>query len=306
MIEMLRGKNVMSSKLRSFLLLPVALVTVVLAAACAAPTGADSSGSTISIGVADGSESYWQVFQRKAAAAGIQVQLVNFTDYNQPNPALSQKQLQLNEFQHLQYLANYNVKNHDTLVPIGATAVYPLPLYSVKHTSVDQIPAGGQVAIPNDPTNQARALLVLQAAKLVTLKGGGTTLSTPSDIDPATSRVTVVAVDAAQTATNLPSVDAAIVNNNYATAAKLTTDKVIFKDDPNSDAAKPYINAFVARAEEKDNPTYLKLASIYHDPEVEAAIAHDLGTTGVLKNNSAQDLQATTAALEETIRKAGA
>jgi D-methionine transport system substrate-binding protein len=296
----------MPSKLRSFLLLALVLVTVVLAAACAAPTGGDSSGSAIKIGVADGSEGYWQVFQRKAAAAGIQVELVNFTDYNQPNPALSQKQLQLNEFQHLQYLANYNVKNHDTLVPIGATAVYPLPVYSLKHTSVDQIPAGGQVAIPNDPTNQARALLVLQAAKLVTLKGGGTTLSTPSDIDPATSKVTVVAVDAAQTATNLASVDGAIVNNNYATAAKLGDDKVIFKDDPNSAAAKPYINAFVSRAEDRDNPTYLKLAAIYHDPEVEAAIKQDLGTTGVLKNNSAQDLQATTTALEETIRKAGA
>jgi D-methionine transport system substrate-binding protein len=287
------------------MLLPAVLVTALLAAACAAPTGTGSSAAGVSIGVADGGEAYWQVFQRKAKAAGIDVQLVNFTDYNQPNPALAQKQLQLNEFQHLQYLANYNVRNHDTLVPIGATAVYPLPLYSVKHTSVADIPAGGQVVIPNDPTNQARALLVLQAAKLVTLKGGGNTLSTTGDIDAAASKVTVVAVDAAQTATNLQSVDAAIVNNNYATSAKLGPDKVIFKDDPNSAAAKPYINAFVTRAEDKDNPTYQRLVQIYHDPEVEAAIAADLGTSGVLKNNSAADLQATTAALEDTIRKAG-
>ncbi|MDT7587819.1 MAG: D-methionine transport system substrate-binding protein [Pseudonocardiales bacterium] len=287
------------------MLLPAVLVTALLAAACAAPTGTGSSAAGVSIGVADGGEAYWQVFQRKAKAAGIDVQLVNFTDYNQPNPALAQKQLQLNEFQHLQYLANYNVRNHDTLVPIGATAVYPLPLYSVKHTSVADIPAGGQVVIPNDPTNQARALLVLQAAKLVTLKGGGNTLSTTGDIDAAASKVTVVAVDAAQTATNLQSVDAAIVNNNYATSAKLGPDKVIFKDDANSAAAKPYINAFVTRAEDKDNPTYQRLVQIYHDPEVEAAIAADLGTSGVLKNNSAADLQATTAALEDTIRKAG-
>ncbi|MCU1651074.1 MAG: methionine transporter substrate-binding protein [Pseudonocardia sp.] len=287
------------------MLLPAVLVIALLAAACAAPTGTGSSAAGVSIGVADGGEAYWQVFQRKAKAAGIDVQLVNFTDYNQPNPALAQKQLQLNEFQHLQYLANYNVRNHDTLVPIGATAVYPLPLYSVKHTSVADIPAGGQVVIPNDPTNQARALLVLQAAKLVTLKGGGNTLSTTGDIDAAASKVTVVAVDAAQTATNLQSVDAAIVNNNYATSAKLGPDKVIFKDDPNSAAAKPYINAFVTRAEDKDNPTYQRLVQIYHDPEVEAAIAADLGTSGVLKNNSAADLQATTAALEDTIRKAG-
>ena len=173
----------------------VLLPALALTAACAAPgsTPSSSGGSTaggevVKIGVADGSENYWKVYKDKAAAQGITVEFVNFTDYNQPNPALSQNQLQLNEFQHLQYLANYNVKNNDTLVPIGATAVYPLPLYSTKHTSVDQIPQGGQVAIPNDPTNQARALLVLEAAKLITITGGGTSVSTPNQIDTATRR----------------------------------------------------------------------------------------------------------------------
>ncbi|TQM44994.1 MetQ/NlpA family ABC transporter substrate-binding protein [Pseudonocardia cypriaca] len=285
------------------LLLPLA----VLAAACAAPGSAPSSGGepgqVVSIGVTDASENYWNVYKQKAAAKGITVNFVNFTDYNQPNPALSQGQLQLNEFQHLQYLANYNVKNNDDLVPIGATAVYPLPLYSAKHTSVDQIPQGGQVVIPNDPTNQARALLVLQAAGLVTLKGGGNSLSTPNDIE--SGKVQVVPVDAAQTATNIQSVDAAIVNNNYATAAKLTPEQRIFADDPNSDSSKPYINAFVSRAEDKDNPVYLQLAALYHDPEVEAAIRVDLGDTGVFKTNDAADLQATTDEIENNIRAAG-
>jgi D-methionine transport system substrate-binding protein len=285
------------------LLLPLA----VLAAACAAPGSTPSSGGdsgqVVSIGVTDASENYWNVYKQKAAAEGITVNFVNFTDYNQPNPALSQGQLQLNEFQHLQYLANYNVKNDDDLVPIGATAVYPLPLYSAKHMSVDQIPQGGQVVIPNDPTNQARALLVLQAAGLVTLKGGGNSLSTPNDIE--SGKVQVVPVDAAQTATNIQSVDAAIVNNNYATAAKLTPEQRIFADDPNSDSSKPYINAFVSRAEDKDNPVYLQLAALYHDPEVEAAIRVDLGDTGVFKTNDAADLQATTDEIENNIRAAG-
>lgn len=291
----------------------VLLPALALTAACAAPGSAPSGGSAgsttgevVKIGVADGSENYWKVYKDKAAAQGITVEFVNFTDYNQPNPALSQNQLQLNEFQHLQYLANYNVKNNDTLTPIGATAVYPLPLYSTKHTSVDQIPQGGQVAIPNDPTNQARALLVLEAAKLITITGGGTSVSTPNQIDTAASKVTVVPVDAAQTAANLASVDAAIVNNNYATAANLGADKVIFKDDPNSDSSKPYINAFVSRAADKDNPTYLKLAALYHDPEVEAAARKDLGDSGVFKTNDGADLQATTTELEKVIRAAGA
>ncbi|MFC4945240.1 MetQ/NlpA family ABC transporter substrate-binding protein [Pseudonocardia sp. GCM10023141] len=293
---------------KSLLLLLPALA---LAAACAAPgsTPAAAPGgaapTVVKIGVTDASEDYWTVYQQKAQAKGITVEFVNFTDYNQPNPALSQNQLQLNEFQHLQYLANYNVKNKDTLVPIGATAVYPLPLYSTKHTAVDQIPQGGQVAIPNDPTNQARSLLVLEAAKLITIKGGGTSVSTPNDIDTAASKVTVVPVDAAQTATNLAGVDAAIVNNNYATAAKLGADKVIFKDDPNSASSKPYINAFVARAADKDNPTYVTLAALYQDPEVQAAVRKDLGDGGVFKNNDAADLQASTAQIEAAITTSG-
>ncbi|GAA1279016.1 MetQ/NlpA family ABC transporter substrate-binding protein [Pseudonocardia aurantiaca] len=285
------------------LLLPLA----VLGAACTAPGSTPSTGGdsdqTVSIGVTDASENYWNVYKTKAAAEGITVNLVNFTDYNQPNPALSQGQLQLNQFQHLQYLANYNVKNNDDLVPIGATAVYPLPLYSTKHTSVEQIPQGGQIVIPNDPTNQARALLVLQAAGLVTLRDGGNSLSTPNDIESA--KVTVVPVDAAQTATNLQSVDAAIVNNNYATAANLTAQQRIFADDPNSESSKPYINAFVSRAEGKDNPVYLRLAALYHDPEVEAAIRADLGDTGVFATNDIADLQATTVKIENDIRRTG-
>ncbi|MET0188506.1 MAG: MetQ/NlpA family ABC transporter substrate-binding protein [Pseudonocardia sediminis] len=292
--------------LRALLLL---IPAAVLAASCAAPgstpSGGDGAGQTVTIGVADASENYWNVYKSKAAAAGITVELVNFTDYNQPNPALSQGQLQLNQFQHMQYLANYNVKNDDTLVPIGATAVYPLPLYSTRHASLEQFPQGAKIAIPNDPVNQARSLLVLQAAKLLTLRGGGTPLSTPNEIDPATSKVTILPVDAAQTAANINGVDGAIVNNNYATSAKLGSDKVVYAEDPNSDEAKPYINTFVSRAADKDNPTYRKLAEIYHDPEVINAARADLGAGGVFKTNDAADLQATTTQIEDTIRKAG-
>jgi D-methionine transport system substrate-binding protein len=286
------------------LVLPALAIALAALSACSAPTGASNdSPSTVKIGVADAQLGYWKVFQQRADAAGIHVELVNFTDYNQPNPALSQGQLQLNQFQHLLYLANYDVRNHDTLVPIGATAVYPLPLYSLTHHSVAEIPAGGQIAIPNDPTNQARALLVLQAAKLITLKNGGSPLSTPAEIDQAASKVRVVAVDAAQTAANLASVDGAIVNDNYATAAHLGLDKIIYTDDANSAAAKPYINVFAARAQDKDNPTYLKLVAIYHSPQVQAAARPDLGPTTVFKDNDVADLQATATALQDTIRR---
>lgn len=286
----------------------LAVLLVTLTSACssgsATPEAGDSASSgPVKIGVTDGAEAYWQVYKQKAADEGIDVEFVNFGDYNQPNPALAQGQLNLNEFQHLQYLAQYNVENNDTLTPIGATAVYPLPLYSSKHESAADIPADGKVAVPNDPTNQARALLVLQAAGLITLRDGGNSLSTPADITDA--KVTVVPIDASQTAQNLPSVEAAVVNNNYATAAKLTDDNIIYADDVNADEYKPYINVFVSRAEDKDNPTYRTLADLYHDPEVEAAIRKDLGEGGVFKTNSPEDLQATLTEIQDNLSAAG-
>ena len=177
--------------------------------------------------------------------------------------------------------------------------------YSTKHKSVSEIPQGGQVAIPNDPTNQARGLLVLEQAGLITLTKPGNAFSTLADIDQGKSKVKVIAVDAGQTAANLDSVDAAIVNNNYATSAKLTKDQIIASDDPNSPGAKPYINAFVARNDDKDNPTYAKLVKIYHDPEVIAAVKRSLGDSGVIKDNSASELQQTTKDLQASVNTNG-
>jgi len=130
----------------------------------------DSAGRvTVKIGTTEASADYWPILIKLAAAQGIDIQTVNFGDYTQANPALSQGQLDLNLFQHLLYLASFNVSTNDTLTPIGSTVVVPLGVYSQKHTSLDQIPQGGQVTIPNDPTNQARALLVLQQAGLIKL-----------------------------------------------------------------------------------------------------------------------------------------
>lgn len=261
--------------------------------------------TTVKIGVADGAESYWQTYKAQVKKElGVDVEFVNFSDYNQPNKALDSGELDMNEFQHLQYLANSNVKQDQDLQPIVATAVYPLPLYSTKHQSVDEFPEGGKVAIPNDPVNSARALGVLEQEGLIKLKKDFSTTTTLADLDKENSKVQVVAVDAKQTAQQLSSVDGAVVNNNYATAAKLTDDQIVAKDDPNSDVAKPYINAFVVRAADKDNETLKKVAEVYHEPAIEKAITKDLGTGGVFKDNSAQDLQDTTAKIQEDIKNA--
>nr|WP_240895581.1 MetQ/NlpA family ABC transporter substrate-binding protein [Kineococcus siccus] len=288
----------------------VAVVVVGVAAVVWRTTGDDATATaastrTVKIGVTDKAEPYWTTYVDLAQRRlGVDVELVNFSDYSLPNPALEQGELDLNQFQHVQYLANYNVTSGDDLQPIGATAVYPLPLYSTTVEDPAALPAGAKVAIPNDAINQARALLVLQAAKLVTLKDGGTAFSTTRDVTDAT--VEVVALDASQTANALQSgsVAAAVVNNNYATSAKLPASDAIFSDDPNGPAAAPYVNVFAARAADAADPTYLELAALIHDPAVEAEFRKSY-PNGVVSTTDAAALQAELTTVEEDAKAAG-
>lgn len=265
------------------------------------PTAADGR-VTVRIGTTEAGSDYWKTFADVAAAEGIDLEVVSFSDYTQPNRALSQGQIDLNLFQHLLFLANYNVSNNDTLTPIASTYVVPLSLYSHKHKSVEDIPRGGTIAIPNDPTNQARALLVLQSAGLITLTDGGTALSTPADIDQAASKVRVTPVDAAQTVAALPSVDGSIVNNNFALDGGLDPSTALYADDPNSPEAEPYINAIVARAADKDNPTYLKVAQLYKDPRVVERVQAESRDTSVQVERPRPELESIVTRLADTVR----
>ncbi|MFF1878786.1 MetQ/NlpA family ABC transporter substrate-binding protein [Leifsonia sp. NPDC058230] len=288
----------------------IAVVAIIVAVVLVAVNVSGSASSAadkrveVKIGTTEIAAPYWTVLKKAAAKEGIDITLVGFSDYTQANPALSTKQIDLNLFQHLQFLANYNVNAHDTLTPIGSTLVVPLPLYSDKYKSVDDLPQGATVAIPNDTTNQARALLVLQKAGLLKLKNGGTTLSTPADIVAGESKVTVIPVDAQQTAPALKSSDAAIINNNFALTAGIDPTSAIFKDDPSSSAAEPYINTFVARASDKDNKTYLKIAELYHTKAVEESVLAESKNTAVIVKRSNADLRSILAGLEKTIKAA--
>jgi len=241
------------------------VVVVLVAGIVFAVTRGGDDGETVRIGVVGASDPYWETYKQAAADEGITVDIVDFTDYAQPNPALAEGELDLNQFQHLVYLADYNVSNNQDLTPIGATATYPLGLYSKKFDTTDAIPAGETVAVPNDASNQARALLVLQSAGLITLKSGGTIFSDLADVDEAASKVTVTALDAELTATSLEDLAAAIINNDFVERAGLSFDDAIAKDDPADPKALPYVNVFASRAADKDNPTYTKLVEIFQN-----------------------------------------
>ncbi|MCE0535247.1 MetQ/NlpA family ABC transporter substrate-binding protein [Kineosporia rhizophila] len=271
----------------------------------ASASAGGAAPQTVKIGVADAAQPYWKTYTDLVKKElNVTVELVNFGDYSQPNPALKQGEVDLNQFQHIQYLADYNVSSNDTIQPIGATAVYPLPLYSSEYKSVEEIPKDAEIAIPNDTINEARGLLVLQAAGLLTLKDGGGAFSSVEDIE--STKVKVTPLDASQTAGAVKSgsVAGAIVNKNFATDAGLKTEEALFQDDPASEAAAPYVNIFAARAEDKDNETYLKLAELYHDPAVEAGVQESNGGTAVFRTTPAAELQEVLKTVEEQARAA--
>ncbi|WP_282947494.1 MetQ/NlpA family ABC transporter substrate-binding protein [Cellulomonas endometrii] len=272
----------------------------------AAPTTADPDNPvTVRVGVTDISKEYWTTFSDLAADEGIEIELVNFTDYQQPNPVLSEGDLELNQFQHLLFLANYNVSANEDLQAIGSTVIYQLGLYTTKgYESPEDIPDGGEIAIPNDPTNQARALLVLQSAGLISLKDGGSALSSPAEIDQAASRVTVVPVDANQTAIQLQDLDGAVVNNNFAADAGIDPTTAIYSDLEDTETARPYVNIWAARAEDADNPVYAKLIEIYHRDEVIGQLLEENQGTAVEQELSPEELEESLTELEDQVREA--
>ncbi|WP_341933895.1 MetQ/NlpA family ABC transporter substrate-binding protein [Microbacterium sp. LWO14-1.2] len=269
----------------------VALSGCATASSDAGSGGDSGSDETVKIGVVGKGDPQWAPFVEAAAEEGITVELVDFGSYEQPNPALSEGEIDLNQFQHIVYLANYNVSSGSDLEPIGSTAIYPLGLYSKKYDDVKSIPEGETVAVPDDASNQARALLVLQSAGLVELKSGGTIFSDLADVDTEKSKVKVTALEAALIPTSLPDVAAAIINNDFVEDSGLTFDDAIAQDDPEDPNALPYVNIFAARAEDADNETYLKLVEIFQTNEdVQAGLLESSGDTAVPLQTPVKDL----------------
>ena len=265
-------------------------------------SGLGSADDPVQIGVVGASDPYWTVYADAAEAEGISVNIIDFAEYNQPNPALTEGELDLNQFQHLVYLAQYNVDAGEDLTPIGSTAIYPLGLYSDKYTSVDEIADGDTVAIPNDPSNLARALGVLQAAGLVELTTDDSTFATLADVDTDASRVVITALEPSLTATSLPDVAAAIVNNDFLEGAGLEGTDALAQDDPENPAAKPYINVFASTADNADDEVLNRLVEIYqNDQAVLDGVVEQSGGTAIITKTPVADLVATLKEIEENV-----
>ena len=258
-------------------------------AACGSSSNGNGDNKKITIGVV-GNETANQVLKDEAAKQGITIEYSEFTDYAQPNPAVDAGDNDMNRFQHIAYLANYNVSSGKDLQIVGSTNIYPMAIFSKKHKKVDEIPQGGTIAIPNDSVNEARALLLLKAQNLVTFKSEVHT-PTHNDIDTGKSKVKVTPVDAAQTVVSLDSVDAAVINNTFLADAGLNPSDALAQDDPNNPDARRYVNLFVAQKDKVNDETYKKVVEIFHSKTVQDAVKEDSKNTAVEVNLSQDELK---------------
>ena len=237
---------------------------------------------TVKIGTTEADQEAWRVFKDLAADNGIDLDIVQFSDYSPVNEALAQGELDVNKFQHIKYLAAYNQSSGNDLRVVGSTEIVPLALFWKDHDSIDGI-EGESVAIPNDPSNQGRAINVLVQAGLLTLNDNvaDELAPTPAEIDQDASKVTVTPIDASQTPNVYNEGKPAIINNTWLDRAGIEPSLAVFQDDPESAEAEPYINVFAAQADRIDDETLNKLVELWQTPEVEEAVAKDSKGTSV-------------------------
>lgn len=225
----------------------------------------------LKIGVTAGPHAQiFDVVKQEAAKQGLELKVIEFSDYVQPNAALAAGDLDMNGYQHQPYLDSANADRGYKLVSIAKTVIFPIGIYSKKVKDLKDLKEGAQIGIPNDPTNGGRALLLLQEQGLIKLDPSVGLKATPIDVVENPRKLRFVELDAAQLPRSLDDTDASAVNTNFAMEAGL---------DPNKDAIvresseSPYANVLVVREQDKTHPDLLKLVSIYQSPAVKAFIA---------------------------------
>ncbi|OQR11726.1 MetQ/NlpA family ABC transporter substrate-binding protein [Ligilactobacillus salivarius] len=239
---------------------------------------------TVTVGVVgqtNQDEKIWNQVKKTAKEKyGVTVKVKSFTDYNQPNKALQEGEIDLNSFQHKAFLNAWNKANKGTLVPIGNTVIAPIRLYSYKYKNINELPKNATIAVPNDASNESRALYVLKNAGLISFKKGTGKLATIADIEKNPKNLTIKELGAEQTARALNNVDAAVVNNTYAIPAKLGDKQTIYTEPLNKDSEQ-WINVIVANKKDKDNEAYKAVVKSYQTDAVKKLIHKAYGNSEV-------------------------
>lgn len=236
----------------------------------ATPVGDAPAAETIKVGVMAGPEQAVAEVASQVAKDkyNLTVELVEFNDYALPNTAVSKGELDANAMQHKPYLdKDSQEKSLDNLAIVGNTFVYPLAGYSTKIKNLSELKDGAIIAVPNDPSNLARALILLEKQGLIKLKDHNNLFSTTIDIIENPKNLVIKEVDTSVAARAMDDVDIAVVNNNYAGQVGLTaSENGVFVEDKES----PYVNIIVARTDNKDSAAIQNFVKAYQTDEVEA------------------------------------
>ena len=240
---------------------------------------------TVKVGVmslSDTEEARWNKVQEilDKENAGVKLEYTQFTDYSQPNQALLDGDVDINAFQHYNFLENWNKEKGADLVSVADTYIAPIRLYSGtkdgknKYTDVKDIPENGTIAVPNDATNESRALYLLESAGLIKLDVKGKELATVANIKENKKNLTISELDASQTPASLTSADAAVVNNTFVREAGIDYKKALFKEEANENS-KQWYNLIAAKADWKKSDkadAIEKIIKAYHTDEVNKVI----------------------------------
>ncbi|MFK2900839.1 MetQ/NlpA family ABC transporter substrate-binding protein [Dyella jejuensis] len=248
----------------------LAFLAALLLAGCSSSNSDSANGQTLT--VAATAVPHAEILKQVKpilAKEGVNLQIKVFADYVQPNLQVAEKSIDVNYFQTKPYLDAFNRERKTNLVIITGVHIEPFGAYSHKFKSIDQLPDGATVAIPNDPSNNSRALLLLAKHGLITLKDPNDELATLKDITANPRHLQFKELEAAMLPRTLDEVDLALINTNYALAAGLNPTKdALLIEDKNS----PYVNYLVGRPDNQNDPRVQKLAKALTSPQVKAFI----------------------------------
>ncbi|MBQ8995561.1 MAG: metal ABC transporter substrate-binding protein [Oscillospiraceae bacterium] len=250
------------------------LLTLVLAFAlvsCGSQTsGGNTSSETVVLKVGASPSPHAEILEvvkDDLAAQGIDLQIVEFDDYVLPNTSTEDGSLDANYFQHTPYLEDFNATRGTHLVSVAVIHYEPLGIYTGKSNSLD-VADGAVIGVPNDATNEARALLLLEASGLLTLDPNAGLNATVLDITSNPKNLKIEEIEAAQLTAHLEDLDLAVINGNYAVQAGLSAKDALAFEDKDSEAANIYGNVLVVKEGNENNPAVLALADALRTDKV--------------------------------------
>lgn len=258
------------------LIIGLALFAVIGCGGNQASSGGGQSSDVVKLVVGATPEPHAEILTQAKEllkAKGIELEIKEFTDYTTPNIALSDGSLDANFFQHVPYLEEFSQQNNLDLTWTTAVHFEPLGLYSYKIKDLSELKDGDRIAVPNDTTNEARALWLLQDNGIITLKDGVGLTATVTDIVEYKVKVEIVELEAPQLPRALEDVTAAVINGNYAIGAGLNPAKdALVMEDPSSMAADTFKNVVAVRAGDENRPEIKALGEVLNSPEIKKFI----------------------------------